>query len=75
VRSGWNPLTAHQALHDLLGYRSEVNADSGVYWRADPEHMGILDGDDDRRRAELIAERLRRLEVDHERLRLAVFVR
>ena len=38
-----------------------VNArTAGVYWRADPEHMGILDGDDDRRRAELIAERLRR---------------
>jgi hypothetical protein len=33
---------------------------AGVYWRADPEDMGILDGRDDRRRAELIAERLRR---------------
>ena len=33
---------------------------SGVYWRADPEDMGILDGNDDRRRAELIAERLSR---------------
>ena len=33
---------------------------AGVYWRADPEDMGILDGNDDRRRAELIAERLRR---------------
>jgi hypothetical protein len=32
---------------------------AGVYWRADPEDMGILDGRDDRRRAELIAERLR----------------
>ena len=32
---------------------------SGVYLRADPEDMSILDGDDDRRRAELIAERLR----------------
>ena len=31
---------------------------SGVYWRADPEDMGILDGRDDRKRAELIAERL-----------------
>jgi len=31
---------------------------SGVYLRADPEDMGILDGRDDRRRAELIAERL-----------------
>ncbi|PYO46752.1 MAG: nucleotide-binding protein, partial [Gemmatimonadetes bacterium] len=37
-----------------------VNArTSGVYWRADPEDMTILDGNDDRRRAELIAERLK----------------
>ena len=33
---------------------------AGVFWRADPEDMGILDGHDDRRRAELIAERLTR---------------
>ena len=33
---------------------------SGVYVRADPEDLTILDGDDDRRRAELIAERLKR---------------
>jgi hypothetical protein len=40
--------------------RTEVNArTAGVYWRADPEDMGILDGGDDRKRAELIAERLR----------------
>jgi len=32
----------------------------GVYLRADPEDMNILDGNDDRQRAELIAERLRR---------------
>ena len=32
---------------------------SGVYLRADPEDMSILDGGDDRQRAELIAERLR----------------
>ena len=31
---------------------------AGVYWRADPEDMSILDGRDDQRRAELIAERL-----------------
>ena len=38
----------------------KVNArTSGVYLRADPEDMTILDGRDDRRRAELIAERLR----------------
>ena len=32
---------------------------AGVYWRADPKDLGILDGRDDRQRAELIAERLR----------------
>jgi Predicted nucleotide-binding protein containing TIR-like domain len=37
----------------------EVNArTAGVYWRADPEDMNILDGRDDQKRAELIAERL-----------------
>jgi hypothetical protein len=40
--------------------RPRVNArTAGVYWRADPEDMSILDGNDDGRRAELIAERLR----------------
>jgi hypothetical protein len=38
----------------------EVNArTSGVYLRAEPEDMRILDGRDDRQRAELLAERLR----------------
>ncbi len=32
---------------------------AGVYWRADPEDMSILDGSDDRKRAKLIAERLK----------------
>jgi hypothetical protein len=32
---------------------------AGVYWRADPQDMSILDGRDDRQRVELIAERLR----------------
>src|SRR5688572_5074587 len=32
---------------------------AGVFLRADPTHMSILDGRDDRQRAELIAERLR----------------
>jgi Predicted nucleotide-binding protein containing TIR-like domain len=32
----------------------------GVYLRADPQDMNILDGSDDRQRAELIAERLKR---------------
>ena len=37
----------------------KVNArTSGVYLRADPEDLSILDGSDDRKRAELIAERL-----------------
>jgi hypothetical protein len=37
----------------------EVNVrTSGVYWRADPDDMSILDGRDDRKRGELIAERL-----------------
>jgi hypothetical protein len=31
---------------------------AGVYWRADPEDMSILDGRDDRKRAALIGERL-----------------
>jgi hypothetical protein len=40
--------------------RTKVNVrTSGVYVRADPEDMSILDGGDDRQRAELIAERLR----------------
>jgi hypothetical protein len=38
----------------------KVNArTSGVYWRAEPEDLSILDGRDDQRRAELIAERLK----------------
>jgi hypothetical protein len=38
----------------------EVNArTSGVYLRADPEDVSILDGRDDRQRAELIGERLK----------------
>ncbi|WP_246805496.1 hypothetical protein [Mesorhizobium mediterraneum] len=38
-----------------------VNArTSGVYLRADPADLAILDGNDDRQRAELIAERLAR---------------
>ena len=37
-----------------------VNArTAGVFWRAAPEDLSILDGRDDRQRAELIAERLR----------------
>jgi len=40
--------------------QAEVNArTAGVYWRADPQDIGILDGRDDQKRAELIAGRLR----------------
>jgi Predicted nucleotide-binding protein containing TIR-like domain len=39
----------------------ELNArTAGVYLRADPADLSILDGNDDRRRSELIAERLKR---------------
>ena len=38
---------------------TKVNArTSGIYVRADPQDISIMDGDDDRQRAELIAERL-----------------
>lgn len=38
----------------------ELNArTSGVYLRADPQDMSVLDGSDDQRRADLIAERLK----------------
>jgi hypothetical protein len=40
--------------------RPDVNArTSGVYWRAQPEDMRLLDEADDRQRVRLIAERLR----------------
>ena len=43
--------------------RSDANPDlrartSGIYLRADPDDLSVLDGQDDRKRAELIAERL-----------------
>jgi hypothetical protein len=38
---------------------SKANArTSGIYWRAAPEDMGIMDGRDDQKRGELIPERL-----------------
>jgi len=38
-----------------------VNArTAGVYWRAEPEDMGIMDRSDDPRCADLISEQLRR---------------
>ena len=40
--------------------RPKVDArTAGVYWRAEPEDLSILDGRDDRQRADLISERLR----------------
>lgn len=40
--------------------RPRVNArTAGVYWRAEAEDLSILDGSDDRQRAELISERLK----------------
>jgi hypothetical protein len=40
--------------------RTKVNArTSGVYWRADPGDMAILDGSDEQQRAALIAARIR----------------
>ena len=46
--------TTHADTHPKANART-----SGVYWRATPEDLSTLDGSDDRRRAELIAERLR----------------
>jgi len=46
--------TTHSDTHPKIDART-----SGVYLRADPQDMSILDGRDDRQRAELIAERLR----------------
>ncbi|MCM3902851.1 MAG: hypothetical protein ND866_14190 [Pyrinomonadaceae bacterium] len=45
--------TTHADTHPRVNART-----AGVYWRADPEDMSIMDGRDDRKRAELIAERL-----------------
>ena len=57
-----------ESIDRAAGYfttRSDVPEDvnartSGVYLRADPADLAVLDGDDDGRRAELIAERLNR---------------
>jgi predicted nucleotide-binding protein with TIR-like domain len=46
--------TTHSDTHPKVNERT-----SGVYLRADPEDMNILDGQDDRQRGKLIAERLR----------------
>ena len=42
----------------LTGLRAKARA-SGVYMRAEPKDMSILDGRDDQKRMELIAERLK----------------
>jgi hypothetical protein len=41
---------------DALGLNART---SGVYWRAHPDDMAVMDGGDDRPRAKLIAERLK----------------
>jgi hypothetical protein len=46
--------TTHADTHPGVKVRT-----AGVYWRADPEDMIIMDGRDEQKRAELIAERLR----------------
>jgi len=33
---------------------------AGVYWRADPEDLNILDGRDDQKRVELLADQMKR---------------
>ena len=63
VKSCWSGRSRGRVLHEL---RSEAPASAnartaGVYWRANPEDCAaIMDGNDERRRAELIAEQLRR---------------
>ncbi|MCA1826619.1 MAG: TIR domain-containing protein [Myxococcales bacterium] len=47
--------TTRSDTHPIVNART-----AGVYLRADPKDMSILNGRDDRRRAELIAERLRK---------------
>ena len=46
--------------NDLLGPGLSAPGYSGIYLRAKPEDLSVLDGPDDRQRAELIAERLSR---------------
>ncbi|HEU4386646.1 MAG TPA: nucleotide-binding protein, partial [Blastocatellia bacterium] len=46
--------TTHADTHPKVNART-----AGVYLRAEPTDMSILDGSDDRQRAELIAERLK----------------
>ena len=60
ARSGWNPLTAPPGTSrpERMPIPSLNARTSGVYWRADPDDISILDGRDDQKRAALIAERL-----------------
>ena len=59
-RSAWSrPIARPDTSRPARDASPKVNArTSGVYLRADPADLAILDGRDDRRRAELIAERL-----------------
>ncbi|HKB14833.1 MAG TPA: TIR domain-containing protein [Planctomycetota bacterium] len=47
--------TTHADTHPRVNART-----SGLYVRADPEDAGVLDGPDDRKRAEMIAQQLKR---------------
>ena len=65
-RDGRNPSGVRRSRGRYFTTRSEAPASvnprtSGVYWRADTEDCAaIMDGNDELRRAELIAEQLRR---------------
>src|SRR6185312_4786164 len=50
-KSCWSPPIARPGT-------SRLARTAGVYWRADPNDISILDGRDDQKRAALIAERL-----------------
>ena len=62
-RDGRNPAGVADRAAGYFTTCSEASTNArtaGVHWRVDSEDMVILDGNDDRGRAELIAERLRR---------------
>ncbi len=58
---GWSPSIAGPDTSRLAKRRTDgrTRGRPGVYLRAEPEDVSILDGPDDRQRAALIAERLR----------------
>ena len=50
--------SGHFTIHGDTHRRADTRT-AGVYWRAEPEDVSILDGRDDRQRAALISERLK----------------